>query len=61
MPYDECIGSIKLGHISPSVGSSEPELDSRWVPAYVLLANPKSRTLACPRLVMKMLAGFISR
>jgi hypothetical protein len=27
----------------------------------VTLANPKSRTLACPRLVTKMLAGLMSR
>ncbi len=29
--------------------------------AGVTLANPKSRTLACPRLVTKMLAGLMSR
>ena len=29
--------------------------------AVMTLAKPKSRTLACPRLVTKMFAGLISR
>ena len=53
-------GLVRCSESTPRVATVAAE-GSAWARGFVTLARPKSRILAWPRLVTKMLAGLMSR